>query len=127
MTRDATQRYFAGTARDRAAFEVGIKLGSILHQYVGAPVTEASAGSLESAMEHATRAQPFVTHARVRIDRERLRLRGPYRYGVVTEDLLIAEVSVRVDDAHATGALRYVPELDYPLMYLKEIGNSTNP
>lgn len=121
MTADPTRAYFAGTARDRAAFEAGIKLGSIAHQFVGAPLTEAGAASLEKAIEAATRAQPFVSNVRVRIDRERLHLRGPYRYGVLTEDLLIAEVTVIVDGARATGVLRFVPELDYALMYLKAI------
>src|SRR6266550_3033590 len=74
MPRDPTRTYFAGTDRDRAAFEAGIKLGSILHQYVGTPLTSASAGSLERAIEAATRVQPLVERVRVRIDRERLRI-----------------------------------------------------
>ena len=125
MARDPTRTYFAGTDRDRAAFEAGIKLGSILHQYVGTPLTSASAGSLERAIEAATRVQPLVERVRVRIDRERLRIRGPYRYGVVTEDALDVEVTVRVGAAQAVGALRYVPDFDYPLMYLKAITGRT--
>src|SRR2546428_802472 len=39
MAADPTRKYFAGTDRDRAAFEAGIKLGSIVHQYVGTPPT----------------------------------------------------------------------------------------
>ncbi len=122
MDPDPTRAYFAGTDRDRAAFEAGIKLGAIAHQYVGTPLTPANVESLERAIEAATRIQPLVERVRVRIDRERLTLRGPYRYGVLTEDLLNIEVAVRVGDAMAIGALRYVSELDYPLMYLKDIG-----
>ncbi|HEX9341699.1 MAG TPA: dihydroneopterin aldolase family protein [Thermoplasmata archaeon] len=122
MDPDPTRAYFAGTDRDRAAFEAGIKLGSIVHQYVGTPLTSANVESLERAIEAATRVQPLVDRVRVRIDRERLKVRGPYRYGVLTEDLLDVEVAVRAGGATAVGALRYVPELDYPLMYLKDIG-----
>jgi dihydroneopterin aldolase len=125
MAHDPTREYFAGTDRDRAAFEAGIKLGSILHQYVGTPLTSASAGSLERAIEAATRVQPLVERVRVRIDRARLRVRGPYQYGVLTEDALNVEVTVRVGAARAVGALRYVPDFDYPLMYLKAIGART--
>lgn len=125
MARDPTTPYFAGTDRDRAAFEAGIKLGSIAHQYVGTPVTPKTAALLERAIEAAARAQPLVERVRVRIDRKRLRVRGPYRYGVLTEDLLHVEVTVRVGPSRATGVLRYVPELDYPLMYLKAIGGPT--
>lgn len=125
MGRDSTRAYFAGTDRDRAAFEAGIKLGSILHQFIGVPLTRGNAGTLENAIEAALRVQPLVQDARVRIDRKRLRIRGPYRYGVLTEDLLNIEVTVRVRDSTALGVLRYVPELDYPLMYLKAISTPT--
>src|SRR5438309_10398740 len=84
MARDPTSRYFAGTDRDRAAFEDGIKLGSILHQYVGVPLTRKNAASLERAIEAGTRVQPLVGDVKVRVDRTRLRVRCPYRYGTVT-------------------------------------------
>jgi hypothetical protein len=121
MARDPTTPYFAGTDRDRAIFEAGIKLGSIAHQFVGTPLTRDNAATLERTIEAATRTQPLVERVRVKIDRKRLRVRGPYRYGVLTEDLLDVEVSIRVGTAKAVGALRYVPALDYPLMYLKDI------
>jgi len=125
MARDPTRPYFAGTDRDRAAFEAGIKLGSLLHQFLGTPVTRKNAASLERAIEAAVRVQPLVQDVRVRIDRKRLRIRGPYRYGILTEDLLRVDVTVRVGASKAIAALRYVPELDYPLMYLKAIGRPT--
>lgn len=128
MARDPTKAYFAGNDRDRAVFEAGIKLGSIFHQYVGTPLTRESARDLEKAIESAARVQPTVEDVRVRIDRKRLRARGPYKYASLTEEMLHAEVTVRVGGARATAVLRYVPELDYPLMYLKEIrGGPTKP
>ncbi len=128
MARDAAKSYFAGNDRDRAAFEAGIKLGSIFHQYLGMPLTRATAGGVERAIETAARVQPLVEDARVRIDRKRLKARGPYKYASLSEDMLSAEVTVRVGQARATGVLRYVPELDYALMYLKDIrGATTKP
>ena len=125
MAQDPTRPYFAGTDRDRAAFEAGIKLGSILHQYVGTPVTRKNAANLERAIEAAASLQPLVEEVRVRIDRSRLRNRGPYRYGVLSEDMLDVQVKVRSGAATAVGVLRFVRELDYPLMYLKDIGGPT--
>jgi hypothetical protein len=125
MGKDPTSAYFAGTDRDRAAFEAGIKLGSILHQYLGTPLTRKTAGVLERAIEVGARVQPLVDDVRVRIDRKSIRLRGPYRYAVLTEDMLNIEVTIRVGHARAVGVLRYVPDLDYPLMYLKEIRTAT--
>ena len=128
MARDPTKAYFAGSDRDRAVFEAGIKLGSMYHQYVGAPLTRETARDLERAIESAARVQPMVEDVRVRIDRKRLRGRGPYRYASLSEEMLHAEVTVRVGGARATAVLRYVPELDYPLMYLKDIrGGPTKP
>lgn len=121
MAKDPTQAYFAGTERDRAAFEAGIKLGSILHQFVGAPLTTATAADLERAIEAGTRVQPLVEDVKVRIDRARIRARGPYAYATVDEGMLHAEVTIRVGLARAVGVMRYVPEIDYPLMYLKDI------
>lgn len=121
MVRDPTKSYFAGNDRDRAVFEAGVKLGAIYHQYVGVALTRSTAAELERAIESATRVQPLVDDVRVRIDRKRLRGRGPYRYASLSEDMLQAEVTVRVGGARATAVLRYVPELDYPLMYLKDI------
>lgn len=100
----------------------------MFHQYVGMPLTRATAGDLERAIESATRVQPLVEDVRVRIDRKRLRPRGPYRYASLSEEMLQAEVTIHVGRARATAVLRYVPELDYPLMYLKDVrGDSTKP
>jgi dihydroneopterin aldolase len=125
MARDRTRDYFAGTDRDRAAFEAGIKLGSLLHQFIGTPLTRGNAGTVERAIEASARVQPLVEDVRVRIDRPRIRPRGPYRYAVLTEDVLHVEVTVHTGGARAVAVLRYVPELAYPLMYLKSIGMPT--
>src|SRR2546430_7209111 len=122
MARDPTSAYFVGTDRDRAAFEAGIKLGSILHQYIGVPLTRENATSLERAIEAAARVQPLVEDVKVRIDRKRLRPRGPYRYAILTEDLLHLEVTVGVGRSKATGVLRFVPELDYFFFFQAEDG-----
>ena len=128
MARDSTKAYFAGNDRDRAVFEAGIKLGAIFHQYIGTPLTRLTAGELERTIETATRVQPLVEDIRVRIDRKRLQGRGPYHYASLSEDMLHAEVTIRAGSARATAVLRYVPELDYPLMFLKDIrGAPTKP
>ena len=121
VARDPTKAYFEGNDRDRAVFEAGIKLGGIYHQYVGVPLNRSTAADLERAIESATRVQPLVDDVRVRIDRKRLMGRGPYKYASLSEDMLHAEVTIRVGEARVTAVLRYVPELDYPLMYLKDI------
>src|SRR5207245_2976567 len=94
MAVDPTREYFAGEDRDRAAFEAGIKLGSIVHQYVGTPLTSATAPSLERAIEASTRVQPLVGRVRVRVDQGGRGVRGAYKTGDLTEGLVVCEVYV---------------------------------
>src|SRR3989442_10206592 len=70
MADDSTREYFAGTDRDRAAFEAGVKLGSIVHQDVRTPRTSATASSLERALQATTRVLPLDEHVRVPIDQK---------------------------------------------------------
>jgi hypothetical protein len=115
---DPGAKWFRCSDRERAAFEAGIKLGSIYHQYVGAPVNESNVEALEGAIEAGVRVQPFVDDVRVRIDRATIkRKRGaPYKYWSLTGEMLDVWLRVRYNGAVAECEMRYVPELKYPLM-----------
>lgn len=60
------------TDGERAAFEAGVKFGTLYHQFAGTPVSPASAGSLARAMEDAIENQPFCTNVSVQVDEDRL-------------------------------------------------------
>ena len=60
------------TNREIAAFEAGIKLGALYHQFVGSPVSPKTADSLERAIEESISLQPYVRSVDVRIDRRML-------------------------------------------------------
>ena len=47
---DPASLYFKCSDRERAIFEAGIKLGTIYHQYVGAPLNLSNVESLEKAI-----------------------------------------------------------------------------
>lgn len=53
---------------EEACFEAGIKLGALYHQFVGTPLSEASAKSLERAIEEAAESQRYVREASVSIE-----------------------------------------------------------
>lgn len=118
---DPAAAYFDCSDRERAAFEAGIKLGTLYHQFVGTPLSPRNVEAVERAMEEGARVQPFVEAVRVRIDRGKLRGRGPYKYKSLTGDMLDVEVTVRYRGATARCALRYVGELRYPLMHVLSI------
>ncbi len=120
--KDSAQKYFNCTAAERAAFEAGIKMGTIYHQFVGTPLSMANVEYLERAIEESVRVQPFVKSVRVRIDRSRIKKKtGVYKYLTLHGDMLDIDLEVQYDDKIAVCKLEYIKEMDYPLMYIKEI------
>lgn len=118
---DPTADYFECTDAERAAFEAGIKLGSIYHQFVGAPVSADNAELLARTIEAGTRLQPFVEEARVYIDPSKGDREGAFPYRSLTDEMLEVEVRVRYGGAVARAAMRYEEELRYPLMRIEEM------
>lgn len=125
-TSDPAKKWFRCSDRERAAFEAGIKMGSVYHQYLGAPVNETNVEALEGAIEAGVRVQPFVEDVRVRIARAKIRGRrgAPYRYYSVTGDMLDVWVRVRYNDVVAEAEMSWVPELRYPLMRIVQISGT---
>jgi dihydroneopterin aldolase len=114
--------YFNCSLRERTVFEAGIKLGTIYHQFVGTPVCAANVDILERAMEDGVKVQPFVKDVKVRIDRTALRRkRDEFDYQTLTGNMLDVTLVIQVENVRAVAEMRYVNELRYPLMYVKEI------
>ncbi len=120
--KDIAKKYFRCTNAERAAFEAGIKLGTVYHQFVGTPLSLENVDSLEKAMEASLKVQPFVKDARVRIDRNRITKKsGFYKYLTLEGSMLDVELEVQYEDKLAICKLEYVEDMKYPLMYIKEI------
>ena len=120
--KDIAKKYFRCTNAERAAFEAGIKLGTVYHQFVGTPLSLENVDSLEKAMEASLKVQPLVKDARVRIDRNRITKKsGFYKYLTLEGSMLDVELEVQYEDKLAICKLEYVEDMKYPLMYIKEI------
>ncbi|WP_456328825.1 dihydroneopterin aldolase family protein [Archaeoglobus sp.] len=104
---------------EEAAFEAGIKLGALFHQFIGAPVAERNAEILEKAIQSCVLLQPYVVDAEVRIDREKLKNVSAFGYTSLMPDMLFARVRVRVGKAEVAAVLEWDEELGYPLMRLE--------
>jgi len=105
--------------KEIAAFEAGIKLGALFHQFIGAPVSHENAEILERAMESCVMLQPHVVHAEVKIDREKLSERlSEFDYCSLGGEMIYARVVVEVDGFKATGILEWDEDRKYPLMKL---------
>jgi hypothetical protein len=122
---DLARRYFSlkMNDRERAIFETGIALSTILHLLHGMPIprSRSAVRRLERAMEEVVKTQPFRRRVRVKIyPRAR---GGVYGYDVARGENVYASVEVRYGSSSVIGELRWIRRLGYPLMYIKEIKN----
>lgn len=114
--------YFSCSDAERAAFEAGIKLGTIYHQFVGVPLSTGTVQTLEGAIEAASRVQPFVEDIKVTIDRSKLRDKhGQYDYVPLTGDMLDVSLVVKYKRTRVKASMKFLKEMNYPLMYIEKI------
>ena len=105
------------TNREIAAFEAGIKLGALYHQFVGSPVSPKTADSLERAIRESISLQPYVRSVDVRIDR-RMLSENAFGYGELEGRMIFAEVEIEYQGETVRARLEYDPDKDYPMMKL---------
>jgi len=125
---DVARKYFDSrvTDRERTAFEGGIALASIYHQFVGTPISPKgnSVKALESAIKETIKLQPYKKKVNVKVDTSRLKQRwsgDPYNYEPLRGEHLNVEVESQYRSAKVKARMRYIPELQYSLMYIQEI------
>ena len=114
---------FKCSERERALFEAGIKMGTIYHQFVGTPVSIHNTQELEKAIERSVMVQPFVESVAVKInisDNNRKKT-DTYDYVSLEGGMIDAVVKIKIKNVTVTAEMRFVKELNYPLMYVSEI------
>jgi hypothetical protein len=105
------------TDRERAAFEAGIKLGALYHQWVGTPVSRETADMIERVIEESVSLQPFVTDVKVRLDRGMMDP-NPFGYSEVKGAMFTVEIGTSVGESRCRAALAF--DGRYPLMQILE-------
>ncbi len=105
------------TKREIAAFEAGIKLGALYHQFVGSPVSIKTAGSLERAMQESISLQPYVRKVVVSLNRNMLK-ENVFGYGELEGRMITAEVEIDFEGELVRAKLEYDAKKNYPLMSL---------
>jgi len=122
-SREATaDARFRCTETERAAFEAGIKMGTIYHQFVGVPLSSENVSTLEKAIEAGCLVQPFVEKVSVRIDRSKLRRKkGQYDYVSLTGDMLDVSLVVKYKGATVEASMKFVKDMKYPLMFIESV------
>jgi len=130
MEKLAEKYSFEGmTEREHAIFEVGIKLAALFHILMGVPIKndEKTLHSIADGLKESISCQPFVTRVDVSVVSKKEGMdhsytkRHQYDYTYISGKNLVAEVEVTYGDWIATGRVEHISDLNYPLMYVKDI------
>jgi len=120
---DVNEQYFKNISeRERAIFEGAITMGALFHQFVGTPVNTENAAILERSIKDAMELQPCIKEVEVVINKELLeKVKNEYSYVSLTGDMLDVKVVAEYGAKKAFIRLRYIEDLNYPLMYVEKI------
>ncbi|MHA1144088.1 MAG: dihydroneopterin aldolase family protein [Candidatus Helarchaeota archaeon] len=127
--KDKAKKYFTDEMndRDRAIFECGITLGAIYHQFQGTPLTndETTIHKLEEAIEATMSKQPWIENVKISIIPTDLKNgKKVYDYSELGRANFKADVIAAYGTVKVSGKIRYIEELDFPLMYIDDISAS---
>ena len=103
--------------RERAVFEGGITLGALFHQFVGTPISIKNKEILERAIEETMKNQPCVEDIHVKIVGDL----KEEKYTSLDGNMLDVKLKIKVENTVAYLRLKYIEELNYPLMYVEKI------
>ncbi len=109
------------TDAQQAAFEAGIKFGSLYHQFAGTPISPDSTRSLETAMADAIENQPFCASVTVEIDDEAVEAAIDHENGYTELTGSLMTVEMRIEYEGVTARTRMEMEDGYPLMKLVSV------
>ncbi|HTX61977.1 MAG TPA: dihydroneopterin aldolase family protein [Methanobacterium sp.] len=120
---DVDEKYFKNIShRERAIFEGAITMGALFHQFDGTPVNLKSVESLENAMQEAMELQPCTEKVEVTINRKMLEeIENEFEYTSLNGNMLDVKIMSVYRDKKAIIRLKFIKELDYPLMYVEHI------
>lgn len=118
MPSELEKKYFNCNPEERAAFELGIKLSTIHHQFIGMPFRNALRNEVAKLIEDSIMSQPYVEYVKVEIMESE---ENGYGYSSIDHKNLKAEVRINYNGVRRIGKLSWINELSYPLMYM-EVG-----
>ena len=127
MSNDNEKVYFSSniSLRERASFEIGIKLGALYHILCGIPISSNTKviDSIENGIEAAISCQPYVKSVKINIDREKIKgdKSTEFEYDEITGKVINATVVLEYKSVEITAKVEWVEDLRYPLMFIEKI------
>lgn len=127
MPNDNEKVYFSSniSLRERASFEIGIKLGALYHILCGIPISSNTKviDSIENGIEAAISCQPYVKSVKINIDREKIKgdKSTEFEYDEITGKVINATVVLEYKSVEITAKVEWIEDLKYPLMFIEKI------
>lgn len=113
--------------RERACFEVGIKLGALYHILCGIPISSNPRviESIEKGIEASISCQPYVKSVKININRDKIQgtKATEFDYDELSGTMITASVVLEFNSVEITAKVEWIEELNYFLMYIEEIRN----
>ncbi|MDR3063201.1 MAG: dihydroneopterin aldolase family protein [Methanobrevibacter sp.] len=117
------EKYFSNiTSRERAIFEGAVSMGALFHQFIGTPVSVNTAKDLEASISKSFQLQPAIESVNISINLKKLEEENTeFNYVSLSGEMLDVEITSKVSDVKAIIKIEFIEELNYPLMYVKNI------
>lgn len=131
MSNGKENAYFSSDIndRERACFEVGIKLGALYHILCGMPISSNPRviESIESGIEASISCQPYVKSVKININRNKIQgtKATEFDYDELSGTLIAATVVLEFNSIEITAKVKWIEEFKYPLMFIEEIRSKT--
>ena len=130
MTDGKEDAYFASdlSDRERACFEVGIKLGALYHIMCGIPISSniQVIDSIEKGIEASISCQPYVKSVNININRGKIQgtKATEFDYDELSGALIAATVVLEFKSIEIVAKVKWIEELEYPLMFIEKISSN---
>lgn len=127
MTRKNEKTYFTSdiTNRERACFEIGIKLGALYHILSGIPVSSNPEiiEDIERGIEASISCQPFVKSIKINLNRDEITgdKSSEFKYDEISGKMITAKVIIEYESIEVIAKVEWIEDLQYPLMYIEKI------
>jgi len=121
---DPALKYFSSkiSDRDRAVFEAGVAIGTLVHQFSGIPIKRREdVEVIREAIRRSLLSQPFRESVELDLNVQLPSSDSPYSYTTLKARHMDARITVKYGNCRVIARLRYIPELDYTLGYIEDI------
>jgi hypothetical protein len=111
--------------RERACFEVGIKLGALYHILCGLPISSNVdiINSIEKGIEASISCQPYVKNVKIHLNKDKIigDKKTEFAYDDISGEIINAEIDLEYESVKIKAAIKWIEDLSYPLMYIEKI------